>query len=382
MATGIEAETGRYVAEGGDGPRAEPQATVLGRFDALSGDPLPSGRAADVPAGMALVSGPALFDPQINGFAGVDFQSADLTVDGVEHAVSALRDAGCSHLLPTVITGSVDRMETQFATLASAVRNGRVRDAVPGFHMEGPFLSPIEGFRGAHDPACLRDPDPAIYERLQRAAGGRIVMLTLAPELPGAVELIRRAAADGVTVCAGHSDAGGTDLEEAVRAGLRLWTHLGNGCPAQLHRHDNVINRVVACPDLAASVVPDGIHLPPAVLGRLTAGLGPSRLFATTDAMAAAGAPPGIYGLGEKRLEVGADRVVRDVGGTYFAGSSLTPLEGLYNLVRIGGLGMQAAWRAWTWLRNRMFPSIEAPRIAVPFPTGRVPVRVPVSMEE
>ncbi len=98
--------------------------------------------------------------------------------------------------------------------------------------------------------------------------------------------------------------------------------------------------------------------------------------------MAAAGAPPGIYGLGDKRLEVGADRVVRDVGGTYFAGSSLTPLEGLYNLVRIGGLGMQAAWRAWTWLRNRMFPSIEAPRIAVPFPTGRVPVRVPVGMEK
>ena len=354
-------------------------------FDALSGDPLPSeraGRAAEVPAGMTMVSGPALFDPQINGFAGVDFQSADLTVDGVEHAVSALRDAGCSHLLPTVITGSVDRMEAQFATLAAAVGNGRVRDAVPGFHMEGPFLSAIEGFRGAHDPACLRDPDPATYERLQRAAGRRIVMLTLAPELPGAVELIRRAAADGVTVCAGHSDAGGADLEEAVRAGLRLWTHLGNGCPAQLHRHDNVINRALACPELAASVVPDGIHLPPAVLGRLTAGLGPSRLFATTDAMAAAGAPPGIYGLGEKRLEVGADRVVRDVGGTYFAGSSLTPLEGLYNLVRIGGLGMQAAWRAWTWLRNRMFPSIEAPRIAVPFPTGRVPVRVPVGMEE
>ena len=102
-------------------------------FDALSGDPLPSeraGRAAEVPAGMTMVSGPALFDPQINGFAGVDFQSADLTVDGVEHAVSALRDAGCSHLLPTVITGSVDRMEAQFATLAAAAGNGRVVDGI------------------------------------------------------------------------------------------------------------------------------------------------------------------------------------------------------------------------------------------------------------
>lgn len=341
-------------------------------FDALSGEPIRAARGApgiEVSAGAALVSGPALFDPQVNGFAGVDFKSAGLTADAVEHAAAALAAAGCSHFLPTVTTAAVDRMEAQLAALAAA-RTGRVRDAVPGFHVEGPFLSPVEGFRGAHDPACMRHPDPAVYERLQRAAGGRIVMLTLAPELPGAVELIRRAAADGVTVCAGHSDAGGAELEAAVRAGLRLWTHLGNGCPVRLHRHDNVINRALACPELAASVIPDGIHLPPAALGRLTAGLGPSRLIATTDAMAAAGSPPGIYSLGDKRLEVGADRVVRDVGGTYFAGSSLTPLEGLYNLVRIGGLGMQAAWRAWTWLRDRMFPALDAPRIAVPFPVG------------
>lgn len=339
-------------------------------FDALSGRRL----TITDSGGRTLVSGPALFDPQVNGFAGVDFQGGergDLTSDGVEHAVAALAEAGCSHLLPTVITGSVDRMEEQLATLAAAAERGRVRDAVPGFHVEGPFLSPIEGFRGAHDPAWLRDPDLAVYRRLQRAAGGGIAMLTLSPELPGAVDLIRCAAADGVMVCAGHSDVGVADLEQAVRAGLRLWTHLGNGCPTQLHRHDNIVNRALACPDLAASVVPDGIHLPPAVLGRLTAALGVGRLVATTDAMAAAGAQPGVYYLGEKRLEVGSDRVVRDVGGTYFAGSSLTPLEGLYNLVRVGGLGMQAAWRAWTWLRDRMFPSIEAPRIEIPFPTGR-----------
>ena len=150
-------------------------------FDALSGEPLRAGRAAysrEMPAGLALVSGPALFDPQVNGFAGVDFHTADLTVDAVEHAVAALWDAGCSHLLPTVTTGPVDRMEAQLAALAAALRSPRVQDAVPGFHVEGPFLSPVEGFRGAHDPACMLDPDPAVYERLQRAAGGRVVMLT------------------------------------------------------------------------------------------------------------------------------------------------------------------------------------------------------------
>lgn len=339
-------------------------------LDVWSGEPAGTAPGIEVAAGAALVSGPALFDPQVNGFAGVDFQSADLTADAVEHAARALAAAGCSHFLPTVVTAPVDRMEAQLAALAAAARSGRVRDAAPGFHVEGPFLSPVEGFRGAHDPASLRDPDPAVYERLQRAAGGRIVMLTVAPELPGAAALIRRAAADGVTVCAGHSDAGAADLQEAVRAGLQLWTHLGNGCPALLHRHDNVINRALACPALAASVIPDGIHLPPDALGRLAAGLGTSRLIATTDAMAAAGAPPGTYTLGGKRLQVGADRVVRAPGGTYFAGSALTPLEGLYNLVRIGGLGLQQAWRAWTWLRGRMFPAIEAPRIAVPFPAG------------
>lgn len=342
-------------------------------YDVWSGQPAgdaPGAPAIEAPAGAALVSGPALFDPQINGFAGVDFQSAGLTADAVEHAAVALTAAGCSHFLPTVVTAPVERMEAQLAALADAARRGRVREAAPGFHVEGPFLSPVEGFRGAHDPASLRDPDPAVYERLQRAAGGRIVMLTVAPELPGAAALIRRAAADGVTVCAGHSDAGGADLQQAVRSGLQLWTHLGNGCPALLHRHDNVINRALACPALAASVIPDGIHLPPAALSRLTAGLGPGRLIATTDAMAAAGAPPGTYTLAGKRLQVGADRVVRAPGGTYFAGSALTPLEGLYNLVRIGGLGLQQAWRAWTWLRGRMFPAIRAPRIAVPFPAG------------
>ena len=339
-------------------------------FDVWSGEPAGAAPGIEVAAGAALVTGPALFDPQVNGFAGVDFQSAGLTADAVQHAARALAAAGCSHFLPTVVTAPVDRMEAQLAALAAAARGGRVRDAAPGFHVEGPFLSPVEGFRGAHDPASLRDPDPAVYERLQRAAGGRIVMLTVAPELPGATALIRRAAADGVTVCAGHSDAGAAGLQDAVRAGLRIWTHLGNGCPALLHRHDNVINRALACPALAASVIPDGIHLPPAALGRLAAGLGTSRLIATTDAMAAAGAPPGTYTLGGKRLLVGADRVVRAPGGTYFAGSALTPLEGLYNLVRIGGLGLQQAWRAWTWLRGRMFPAIEAPRIAVPFPAG------------
>lgn len=193
-------------------------------------------------------------------------------------------------------------------------------------------------------------------------------MLTLAPEWSGSVPFIERVAGEGVTVALGHTDASFDELAASVQAGARLMTHLGNGCPGQLPRHDNIIQRVLALPTLMATLIPDGLHVPPPVLGNLVRTLGPARLAMTTDCMSAAGAPPGRYSLGKLELEVGEDRVVLLPGGSgHFAGSSLRMVDGFYNAIRFGGLDAVGAWRAWTCLRDQMFPGLEAPPLMVPW---------------
>lgn len=339
------------------------------RGDALDGVPTDAIRVGDGAAGY--LAGPALFDPQVNGFAGIDFQRAELTRDAVEHAVEALRKAGCSHFLLTLITAPADFLDDQFARLAEWIESSpRLRAAIPGFHLEGPFISGEKGYVGAHPAECACDPDWALFERWQRAARGRIRVLTLDPAREGAMEFIRRAAAEGVFVCLGHTGASLDELRQAVAAGARLFTHLGNGCPAKMPRHDNIIQRVLAEPGLMVSMIPDGAHLPPFIVESWTRILGPSRVIFTTDAMAAAGAPPGRYTLGRVEVELNEGKPPHPPGMSNLAGSGLTPARGLLNVMRFGGLGAGPAWRAWTSLRDRLFPEIEAPLLLLPFPDG------------
>ena len=186
-------------------------------------------------------------------------------------------------------------------------------------------------------------PDVRAFEQLQRAAGGNIRLVTLAPELPGSAELIRAVLSTGAQVSLGHSRADDTDIEAAVEAGARFCTHLGNGVPQQLHRHDNVVQRLLARDELIAFFIPDGIHLPPWVLKNFFHAKPAGKALFTTDCMAAAGATTGHYTLGNLLLEVGEDRVVRQPGGKNFAGSALCPDEGVRNLENWLGLDAAAA---------------------------------------
>jgi N-acetylglucosamine-6-phosphate deacetylase len=191
-------------------------------------------------------------------------------------------------------------------------------------------------------------------------------MVTLAPEWPNSADFIRRATASGVCVCLGHTNASHDVLLTASDAGAKMVTHLGNGCPLQMHRHDNIIQRVLAVADLAVSLIPDGIHLPPFVLSNLTRSLGPDRLIFTTDAVGPAGAPSGRYRVGHEEVVVGNDRIVMHSDGKHFIGSALTMYEGFRNAVTFGGLDVPAAWRAWTWLRNVILPDIKPPLLILP----------------
>lgn len=312
------------------------------------------------------VVGPALFDPQVNGFAGVDFQDPDLTRDALEHAVIQLQNHACSHCLLTLITADVGFMANQLARISEWLDDSPLLcEAIPGFHLEGPFLSPEEGYIGAHDASACCPPELATFSRLQAASRNRIRMMTMALEPKGSFGFIRDVSKMEVWISIGHSNPSLPQLDEACRAGARSFTHLGNGCPATLHRHENIVQHVLATPGLSVSLIPDGHHVPAPALGNLSRALGASRLFFTTDAMSAAGAPNGRYRFAHLELEVGEDRVVRLPGTRQFAGSCLTPLEGFYNTVVFGGCSVSEAWRAWTWMRDALLPGLESKNIAI-----------------
>ena len=290
-----------------------------------------------------------LFDFQVNGFGGVDFQSDDLTRAQLEHAVAALRLHGTTGIFATLITDEIEALARRFAALeklcaaapASAV-------AILGYHLEGPWLCPEPGYRGAHPAAPMHAPSLLEFARLQSAANGRIRLVTLAPEWPGSAEFISALTQNGVQVSLGHTNATDAQIDEAIRAGARFATHVGNGCPLQLHRHDNIVQRLLARDELTACFIPDGIHLPRLVLRNFFRAKPTGRVFFTTDAMAGAGAPPGRYTIGPHEIEVGADRIARQPGAQNFAGSTLAPDEGLRNVAEWLGLSPAAAHALWS----------------------------------
>lgn len=288
---------------------------------------------------------PALVDLQVNGFAGVDFQQDGLSEADLRRAVRALRDAGCGGFLYTLIT---DEWSTLIARLkhvrALRTRHADLRRAILGWHVEGPFLSPEPGFRGAHDPAVMIDPRPEHVRELRAAAGDDVVLLTLAPERAGALEAIRLAVSLGMTVSLGHTNASALRLREASTAGARGFTHLGNACPQLLDRHDNILWRVLDTPGLTVSLIPDRIHVSPPLFRLVHRALPAEAIYYVTDAMAAAGAPPGRYSIGKLVLEVGDDQVVRLPGQRHFAGSALRPIDGVWRAAEMLGCRWQEVW--------------------------------------
>ena len=290
-----------------------------------------------------------LFDFQVNGFGGVDFQRDDLTSTEFAHAVAALRKHGTSGIFATLITDEIDALCRRFAALEKLCATvPSAGAAILGYHLEGPWLSPTPGYRGAHPAGPMRAPTFADYERLQAAAHGRLLLITLAPEWPGSAEFIAAVTQQGVHVSLGHTNASEAEIDEAIRAGARFCTHLGNGCPLELPRHDNIVQRLLARDELTACFIPDGIHLPKGVLKNFVRAKPAGRVLFTTDAMAGAGAPPGRYTIGPHLIAVGADGVARQPGEKNFAGSTLTPDVGVRHIADWLNLTPETARNFWS----------------------------------
>jgi N-acetylglucosamine-6-phosphate deacetylase len=303
---------------------------------ASGGVPAPSSADVRPAAGARRVRLPGLFDLQVNGFAGVDFGDPAVGDEALLAAAEAIGRTGVTRFLPTLITSS-------FETFAACARRlARLKTpAVAGLHMEGPYISPEDGYRGAHARAFVRDADVDDFRKRQDAAEGRIRVLTLAPEVPGAMKLLEHAAGAGVRVAVGHTAATGAQIRDAVAAGATLSTHLGNGCPAMLPRHPNVIWEQLGEDRLLASFIVDGHHLPPATVRAVVRAKTPGRTILVTDAIAAAGMPPGRYTLGGQVVELDAAGRVAAPGATNLAGSALTLDRAVANTARFTGLPLE-----------------------------------------
>jgi N-acetylglucosamine-6-phosphate deacetylase len=269
---------------------------------------------------------PGFHDLQVNGYRGNDFNAgswgsepasepdfADLVADLAAH--------GTALLCPTVVTDSLDGMAANLSRIARAMQqDNRLRRAVTGIHLEGPFLSPEDGPRGAHPVAHVLAPDMAVFERLQDAASGHVRLCTLAPELPGALALIERLVEDGATVAIGHTGATASQIRDAIAAGATVSTHVGNGCHARIPRHDSYIWEQLAADGLIATLIVDGRHIEPAEAKVFIRAKLPGRFALISDAVTLAGLPPGVYG--EGRFEVRKDGRIVLAGTPYMAGAA------------------------------------------------------------
>ena len=288
------------------------------------------------------IASPGFVDLQVNGFGGVDFLDAD--TDAYARAGSCLLESGVTAYLPTLITAPEDRL---IAALSEIIEGGR-GPRILGAHVEGPFLSPRR--LGTHPPSARRDPDPDLLARL--IAAGPVRLCTLAPELPGALDLVDLLVARGIVVSVGHSDASADEANAAFDRGVGTVTHLFNAMRPFTHRDPGVAGAALARPDVIVQIILDGIHLAPDTV-RLVWRAAGGRLALVTDAVAAAGiSGDGSYRLGDVAVEV-RDGVVRRDGDGVLAGSVLTMIEAVRNLHALG-VPLEAALTAATAVPARV----------------------------
>jgi N-acetylglucosamine-6-phosphate deacetylase len=269
-------------------------------------------------------------DLQVNGCIGVDFNANRLTRDDWNSARRYLHRDGTHAFLPTIITDDHQAMCRKLQTVAQHIRTDRLESnedmaAAVGIHVEGPFILDRPGYVGAHPPQHACDAKLDIAKQLLDAGQGLVRLVTIAPERDPHCETIRFFADRGIVVAAGHTDASRDQLSRGLDSGLTMFTHLGNGCPATLPRHENIIHRVMSLRGrLYITLIADGHHLPPWLLRMFVEWFGPDRCIVVSDSISAAGLAPGTHRLGDQIVQVGLDGVPRSPDGTHFVGSGMT----------------------------------------------------------
>jgi len=293
--------------------------------------------------GESVYIAPGWIDLQVNGFAGVDYNDGSTTHEAIAGSIRGLFRTGVTRFFPTVITGSPEGMWRALRNLANAREALPEGQAMEAFHLEGPYISPEDGPRGAHPAPWVRPPDLDEFHRFQDAARGNIRLVTLSPEWPQAPGFIESVVQEGVVASIGHTQASGGEIAAAISAGATLSTHLGNGAHSTLPRHPNYIWEQLAEDRLAASFIVDGIHLPRSFLKVALRAKGLERSLLVTDAVMPAGCAPGRYKLGEVDVELHPDGSVRLLGQTRLAGSALRMDRAIQNVIQLAGVTLREA---------------------------------------
>jgi N-acetylglucosamine-6-phosphate deacetylase len=305
------------------------------------------------------IASPGFVDLQVNGFAGVDFLRAD--ADGYALAGDALLETGVTAYLPTFITSPEEELLAALAEVPAATGGG---PRVLGVHLEGPFISP--GRLGTHPASARRDPDPALLDRL--LAAGPVRLVTLAPELPGALELVDRLTAGGIVVSCGHTDATAAEASAAFDRGAAAVTHLFNAMRRFGHRDPGVVGAALTRPGVTVQLIADGVHVADEAI-QVAWAAAAGRLALVTDAIAAAGLGDGVFSLGSVVVEV-REGVVRRGDGV-LAGSSSTMLDGVRRLHALG-VPLADALAAASEVPGRLLGHPHAGRLEVGLPADLI----------
>jgi len=293
---------------------------------------------------------PGWIDLQVNGFSGYDLNDETTRPEEVLNVTEAMFACGVTGYLPTIITGSYERIHQALKAVRQAYESGgHAASAMSGIHVEGPYLSEEEGPRGAHDRAHVRDPDIIEFMRWQEAAGGLIKLVTLAPERQGSSGFIQELTASGVAVSIGHTMASSAQIESAVAAGATLSTHLGNGAHTVLPRHPNYIWDQLANDNLWAMFIADGHHLPANTLKAMIRAKR-ERFIIVSDCVKFGGMEPGIYSslIGDQVELLSNGRLHTTANPAILAGSAQSLDRGLENAIKLAGISLTEAIEAVT----------------------------------
>ena len=287
---------------------------------------------------------PGFIDIQVNGFAGVDLNHANFRGDDLVGVCRNLLTTGVTRFCPTLITADHKQLVRNIKEIRRACEGyPLVRKMVLGIHLEGPYINPEDGPRGAHPRAHVARPDWDEFERLLLTSNGLVRMVTVAPEMPGGLAFIQKASQSGLVVGIGHCKPEPEIIDQAVHGGARISTHLGNGTHQMLDRHQNYLQKQLGHDGLMASIICDGTHLPDYFVKNVVRAKGKSRVILITDATAASHAPAGRYSLGDLEIEADNDGVLRLAGTPYLTGSTLTMDRAVANCAAFAGITLASA---------------------------------------
>src|SRR5260370_19136666 len=291
------------------------------------------------------------FDLQVNGYAGVDFNGDSLYAVAVGTVCLRLEFQGVEGILATVITDSLPTMEARLQRIVRLLQQlPSLQRIIRGIHIEGPFINSEVGYRGAHPVDAIRRADVSSMQRLLDAADGLVRLVTLAPEQDLGLRVTRMLTDKKIIVSAGHTNASLDELRAAIDAGLTMFTHLGNGCPAVMPRHDNIVQRVLSLRgELWLCFIADGAHIPFYALKKSLDLVGLDKVIIITDAIVASDVGPGEFRFGGWELKIGDDLIARSPDNSHLVGSTVTMQKSFRNLVEHLGFSSDDARRLLEW---------------------------------